>query len=216
MISRYEYSVIHFYFIIDFCDCWVAQENDFGIFLLSPESTEFAAVAEKFFKTMHDAEIVSIERIQNRDLWQKYSDRSQQIRNEPQACREKFLFHGTSTTDPKEIYKGDSSFDSKFSREGMWGKGNYFAVNASYSKTYAHSVHGTDMKKLLVAFVLTGLSCYREPDRSLTMPPYRSEQDDPSGIRCRYHSVNGVTGGTTVYITYDNNQAYPAYVITYR
>ena len=72
------------------------------------------------------------------------------------------------------------------------------------------------MKKLLVALVLTGLSCYHEPDRSLTMPPYRSEQDNPSGIRRRYHSVNGVTGGTTVYITYDNNLAYPAYVITYR
>ena len=165
---------------------------------------------------MHDAEIMSIERIQNRDLWQKYSDRAQQIRSEPQACREKFLFHGTRDTDPKEIYKGDSSFDIKFSREAMWGKGNYFAVNASYSNKYAHSVRGTTMKKLLVAFVLTGLSCYHEPDSSLTMPPYRSEQDDPSGIRRRYHSVNGVTGGTTVYITYDNNLAYPAYVITYR
>ena len=97
----------------------------------------------------------------------------------------------------------------------MWGKGNYFAVNASYSNSYAHSVRGTGMKKLLVAFVLTGLSYYSNPG-SLTMPPYRSQQDDPSSIRRRYHSVNGVTGGSTVYITYENNLAYPAYVITYR
>ena len=102
-----------------------------------------------------------------------------------------------------------------FSEPGLWGRGNYFVVNASYSDSYAHSVHDTNMKKLLVAFVLTGLSYYCNQDRSLTMPPYRSEQDDPSGIRRRYHSVNRVTGGTTVYITYDNNQAYPAYVITY-
>ena len=166
---------------------------------------------------MPNAEIMSIEKILNRDLLQKYSDRAQQIKNEPQMqnCKEKLLFHGTRNTDPKEIYKGDSSFDSKFSEQGLWGRGNYFAVNASYSDSYAHSVHGTNMKKLLVAFVLTGLSYYCDQDRNLTMPPYRSEQDDPSGIRRRYHSVNGVTGGTTVYITYDNNLAYPAYVITY-
>ena len=165
---------------------------------------------------MSNAKIVSIEKIQNRDLWRKYSDRAQQIRSELQACREKLLFHGTRNTDPKEIYKGDTSFDIKFNRQGLWGRGNHFAVNASYSDSHAHRAYGTGMKKLLVALVLTGLSCYHEPDRSLTMPPYCSEQDNPSGVRRHYHSVNGVTGGRTVYITYDNNLAYPAYVITYQ
>ena len=118
----------------DFNACWATQETEFKIILLDPEKSEFARIAEKFFKTMPDAEIMSIEKIQNRDLWRKYSDRAQQIRSEPQMqnCKEKLLFHGTRNTDPKEIYKGDSSFDSKFSRQGMWGKGNYFAVNASY------------------------------------------------------------------------------------
>ena len=165
---------------------------------------------------MLNAEIISIERIQNRELWQKYSDRTKQIQNEPQACKEKLLFHGTRVTDPKEVYTGDSSFDTRFSRQGMWGKGNYFAVNASYANSYAHSVSGTNMRKLLVAFVLTGLSYNCSPDSSLTMPPFRSERDDPTSIRRRYHTVNGVTGGTTVYITYDNTLAYPAYVITYK
>ena len=213
---------------VDFADCWATQEAEFKVILLNPEESEFATVADKFYKTMPNAEIMSIEKIQNHELWRKYSDRAQQIRNEPQMqnCREKLLFHGTRDTDPKEIYKGDSSFDSKFSRQGLWGRGNYFAVNASYSDIYAHSVHSTGMRKLLVAFVLTGLSYFSNQDSSLTMPPYRSKQetmppyrskqDDPSGIRRRYHSVNGVTGGTTIYITYDNNLAYPAYVITYR
>ena len=164
---------------------------------------------------MPNAKIVSIERIQNRELWRKFSDRAEQIRKEPQNCKEKLLFHGTRGTDPKEIYKGDSSFDTKFSQRGMWGKGNYFTVNASYANSYAHSVSDANMKKLLVAFVLTGLSYCCEPDSSLTMPPYRSEQDDQTNIRRRYHTVNGVTGGSTVYITYDNTLAYPAYVITY-
>ena len=199
----------------DFSDSWATQENVFKIFLLSPDDTEFGVIAEKFFKTMPNSEIMSIEKIQNRALWRKYSDRAEQIRDESQNCQEKLLFHGTSGTDPKEIYKGDSSFDIRFSQQGMWGKGNYFAVNASYANSYAHSVHGTNKRKLLVAFVLTGLSYNCSPDRSLTMPPYRSEQDDPTSIRCRYDTVNGAIGGTTVYITYDNTLAYPAYVITY-
>ena len=173
-------------------------------------------VAEKFFKTMPNATIVSIERIQNRELWRKFSDRAKQIRDESQNCKEKLLFHGTSNTNPKEIYTGDSSFDTRFSRQGMWGKGNYFAVNASYANSYAYSVSGTNIRKLLVAFVLTGLSYNCSPDSSLTMPPFRSEQNDPTSIRRRYHTVNGVTGGTNVYITYDNTLAYPAYVITYK
>ena len=164
---------------------------------------------------MPNSEILSIEKIQNRALWRKYSDRAEQIRGESQNCQEKLLFHGTSSTDPKEIYQGDSSFDMRFSRQGMWGKGNYFAINASYADSYSHPVRDTNMRKLLVAFVLTGLSYNCNPDRNLTMPPYRSEQDDPTSIRRRYHTVNGVTGGTTVYITYDNTLAYPAYVITY-
>ena len=207
--------ILYYVLFVDFSDCWATQEQDFKMFLLSPDSSDFSVIAEKFFKTMPNTKIVVIERIQNRVLWRKYSDRRKQIRDEPQNCREKLLFHGTRDTDPKEIYKGDSSFDVKFSKQGLWGRGNYFAVNASYSDAYAYSVRGTDKKKLLVAFVLTGLSYYSDQDSSLTMPPYRSEQNDLSGIRRRYHSVNGVTGGSTVYITYDNNLAYPAYVITY-
>ena len=199
----------------DFSDCWSTQLEDFRIPLLKTDSSEFGVIAEKFFKTMPNAKIVSIERIQNRELWRKFSDRAKQIRDESQNCKEKLLFHGTRDTDPKEIYTGDSSFDTRFSQWGMWGKGNYFAVNASYADSYAHSVHGINKRKLLVAFVLTGLSYNCNPDRNLTLPPYRSEQDDPTSIRRRYHTVNGVTGGTTVYITYDNTLAYPAYVITY-
>ena len=38
-----------------------------------------------------------------------------------------------------------------FSPQGMWGKGNYFAVNASYSDSYAQSSYEQ-------AYVSTGCS----------------------------------------------------------
>jgi hypothetical protein len=49
------------------------------------------------------------------------------------------LYHGTSQTAPDLIYGGREGFDMNFSPGGMWGIGNYFAVNASYSDNYSHT-----------------------------------------------------------------------------
>jgi len=43
------------------------------------------------------------------------------------------LWHGTRTTDPRIISGSEEGFDMRFANAGMWGTGNYFAVNASYS-----------------------------------------------------------------------------------
>ena len=49
----------------------------------------------------------------------------------------KLLFHGTSGTDPKLIYDSEEGLDMRFSKNGMWGVGIYFAVNSEYSNSYA-------------------------------------------------------------------------------
>lgn len=51
---------------------------------------------------------------------------------------EKMLWHGTRTTDPKLIYNGKYGFNTNYSEDGMWGRGSYFAQNASYSHMYSH------------------------------------------------------------------------------
>ena len=48
------------------------------------------------------------------------------------------LFHGTSDNDQQQIYDSEEGFDMQFSASGMWGQANYFAVNASYSNSYAY------------------------------------------------------------------------------
>ena len=120
------------------------------------------------------------------------------------------LFHGTRTNNPEAIYKGDASFDMRYSNDGLWGRGNYFAANASYSDNYSHHCGGR-IHQMLVANVLTGYSYY-SPSKHFQQPPVR---DTIQGITVRYDSVSGHTGGSTVYITYDNDKAYPAYLVTY-
>ena len=37
------------------------------------------------------------------------------------CSQEKFLYHGTTITDPKQIYEGKEGFDMRFSKGGLWG-----------------------------------------------------------------------------------------------
>jgi len=177
------------------------------------DEEEFERVANLFFQTLRDVEIRTIERIQNRVLWKKYSIKAKNMQDDNVPCREKTLFHGTSGTDPKEIYEGDDSFDMRLSNNGMWGRGNYFAVKASYSNGYAY--HQGNLRKLLLARVLTGFS-YDCPPQRLSKPPLRNATASQAGIvQRRYNSVCGQINGSEIYITYENNLAYPAYIITY-
>ena len=97
----------------------------------------------------------------------------------------------------------------------MWGRGIYFAVNAQYSHSYAY--REGNVRKMFAAFVLTGNSYFCPPDGNLTKPPLiiAAPGGSDTSVQHRYDSVSGVTGGTHVYITYDNDHAYPAYLITY-
>ena len=196
------------------------ENEDFQIVPLDEQSVEFQCVAERFYSTMENAaKIKRIDRIQNRLLWHKYTDKSKEMAKFGDGVlNEELLFHGSGKNDPVNIYKGDASFDMRFSRDGMWGKGNYFAVNASYSDGYAFTKTTATMKckMMLAALVLTGHSFYSKPQK-FTHPPYLEEAHGaPLGrVRRRYDSVSGTTGGSKVYITYDNTLAYPAYLITY-
>ena len=167
-----------------------------------------------FCSTLPQCEIIRIERIQNKLLWQIYIDCAKTTNKSNDGyLGEMTLFHGTSYNNPDQIYEGASSFDMRFSRDGMWGRGNYFATNASYSNSYSYKMPN-GYRQMLVANVLTGYSWYSAP-KSFTHPPFRQEKH--KGIKCRYDSVNGFhPGGSKVYITYDNNRAYPAYLITYK
>jgi hypothetical protein len=123
------------------------------------------------------------------------------------------LFHGTRAADPSLIYKEEEGFDMRFSAQGVWGTGCYFAVNASYSHGYSYCLSDGSRQRLL-AKVSTGDSADIPPNGSLRMPPKKSDANSIFEEN-RYDTVTGVTGGSRVYITYKNDQPYPFYQITY-
>ena len=121
------------------------------------------------------------------------------------------LFHGTSHTDPQMVYACKEGFDKKYSQGGMWGEANYFAVNASYSDSY-HHLAADGAKQMFYARVMIGNTIKCLPDANLKMPPAINAGNQID----KYDSVQGHTGSSDVFMIYENKQAYPEYLITYK
>ena len=52
----------------------------------------------------------------------------------------KVLFHGTNKTDPLVIAKCQEGLDIKYARDGLYGRGIYFADNSQYSFNYSYLI----------------------------------------------------------------------------
>ena len=199
---------------------WQPQNRTTELFNVPSHSTEHTHVVGKLTATMANVNIVSVQRVQNQYLWERFIHHKGMIEQmNGRQANEMELFHGTSNNDPQQIYDSKEGFDMRFSASGMWGQANYFAVNANYSNSYAYCLKN-GQKQMFLAKVLTGASQTCPSNRSLRMPPERpyyvtAASSDVQLSQIRYDTVNGTTGGSTVYMTYDNLKAYPAYLITY-
>ena len=194
-------------------DEWVPQNKEIELIQLLRDSTEWLKVSQLFCATLPSKDIVKIERIQNKWLWEKYYQHSERMKRKNEGViNEMLLFHGTKVTQPSDIYQHEEGFDMRFGRAGMWGNGNYFAVKADYSDNYAyHLSDGT--KQMFLAKVLTGLSVELQPDSKLRLPPVIKSEVKGN---MRYDTVTGHTHGSQVFIAYSNDKAYPFYLISYK
>ena len=186
---------------------------------LKPSTDEWRKVSQKFQRTMPLTRIVEITRIQNKWLWERYVFQRKRLNKKNDGkINELELFHGTRTNDPKLIYENEDGFDMRYSNSGMWGQANYFAERASYSDSYAHRSYD-GYREMFFAKVLTGDSFDCSSDSSLRKPPFKSTGSTGGGLQfaqAQYDTVTGYTNGSQVYMTYDNEKAYPAYLIKYQ
>ena len=193
---------------------WELDDSPVSLKEVSPTSIEFSKVLSLMWDTLPNVRITKLERIQNEWLWTRYSQHRELIKKKNQGTAQELdLFHGTRSNPPHCIYTGEEGFDMRFRDRGMWGVGNYFAENASYSHAYAYSMGGSRQVFLVKVLVGASFDCHADP--SLRMPPEKpSRTSSLFGVE-RYDSVSGITRGSKVYIIYDNLKAYPFYLITY-
>ena len=200
---------------------WIQLENlnfktsIFNTINVDLSCDEATVVKNAILATLPNAKLYQVERVQNLVAYQKYVQSKKFLEHkydgEDIKIECSMLFHGTRSCNPYEIIESEEGFDMRFSNEGLWGKGVYFAENASYSHNYAHWLkNNNDMKQIFIAKVLVGNSVKLDANSSLIIPPKLPQSNQ------RYDSVEGFTKNTKVHIVYGNAKSYPAYLVTYK
>jgi hypothetical protein len=127
-----------------------------------------------------------------------------------------FIMLAGSRTDPRHIWSDSSGgLDFRFCTTGFFGRAAYFSERTAYCDNSGYKYCGDDipfprphnLAQLFVVRVAAGLS--EQLQHSVA-----TEELIKPGIG--YHSVRGnVDGRTMAIMTYECNQAYPAYLVTY-
>ena len=95
----------------------------------------------------------------------------------------KHLFHGSNQTKPEVIYGSEDGLDIRFSNNGAYGQGIYFADNSAYSSSFAYHLP-TGESQMFMCLVLIGDSV------NLPSGHYRIPPTKPNSQTERYDSIN--------------------------
>ncbi|KAG7244446.1 hypothetical protein INR49_030098 [Caranx melampygus] len=186
---------------------------DFGYKLvdlsISVEDRKIYRKIEKSFKhTMPQGKIHSIQRIQNPSLWGKFQMQKKMMkaRNGGTNVKELQLFHGTDESLIDAICK--ENFDWRWSGEHgtVYGKGSYFARDASYSDRYARNKKSANYI-MFVALVLVGEYCKGSED--IMLPPLKGNGKTVEQIQVRYDSCVDDESDPKIYAIFEKDQIYP-------
>jgi len=187
-------------------------------------SREFQEVQKQFMATMAgNATIQRIQRVENGHQYEAFLQQKETITEEIAELAElgvhcsnvvRLLFHGTKKDSTHDIIHGTiAGFEPLASgvRTGaIWGNGAYFARDAAYSHKYCEELASGE-RQMLLNQVLVGLSTQGNPTINL-YPKVRGASNQSS----RYHSLVDNPQSPTIFVVAHSNQAYPAYLITYR
>uniref|UniRef100_A0A4W5LQU1 Poly [ADP-ribose] polymerase n=1 Tax=Hucho hucho TaxID=62062 RepID=A0A4W5LQU1_9TELE len=168
---------------------------------------DYQKVQRLFNKTMRGFQITSIERVQNRDLWEVFQWKRDLMKknNGGKKCKELHLFHGT---DPKHVDAiCRENFDWRLcgTNGTVYGEGSYFARDAKYSHCFtSHS----GVRSMFACRVLVG--DYTLGNSDLRRPPPKGE-----GSLTFYDSCVDNVLNPSVYVVFEKHQVYPEFLIKY-
>ncbi|XP_070561271.1 protein mono-ADP-ribosyltransferase TIPARP-like [Ptychodera flava] len=184
--------------------------KEFIRFLLNRSSAEFRYVERVFRKSVQqeNAKINAIERIQNPHIWDKYQRQKRyMLQKNGDIGLQVNLFHGTDEQSVPKICRQNFDFRVAGKNATLFGHGTYFARDASYSDCYSSDDdHG--QRHMFLAYVLVGR--YTVGQRSYKRPP---EINTLTGEL--YDSCVNRQNDPTVFVIFDREQCYPAYLINF-
>ena len=127
------------------------------------------------------------------------------------ARNEKQLFHGTTSDTVEAICRQNFDWRVCGKNGTVFGKGSYFAVDASYSHCYANATRDEQSSQFMfLAKVLVGL--YVKGERNYQRPPRKEPSNPASDL---YDSCVDNESNPKIFVVFDKDQFYPEYLITY-
>ncbi|XP_072309636.1 protein mono-ADP-ribosyltransferase PARP12 [Eucyclogobius newberryi] len=176
--------------------------------LLQPSSQEYQEVQELFSQTMTRFNIVQVERIQNKALWEAFRLQNMHMRNHNgrKSVLEKKLFHGTEPKFVDTICATNFDWRVCGVNGTSYGQGSYFARDASYSHRFtgASDPRFMFLSRVLVGEFTKGSSEYRRPPSK-----------DGGDVNLFDSCVNNVEN-PSIYVVFEKHQIYPEYVLQYQ
>uniref|UniRef100_A0A8C6UDR2 Poly [ADP-ribose] polymerase 12 n=1 Tax=Neogobius melanostomus TaxID=47308 RepID=A0A8C6UDR2_9GOBI len=174
---------------------------------LQSSSEEYKEIQQLFCQTMPNYNIIQIERIQNKALWEAFQLQKIHMKNNNgrKPVMEKKLFHGT---DPKFVDTiCATNFDWRVCGVNgtSYGQGSYFARDASYSHRYTGT---SDVRLMFVSRVLIGEFTKGSPE--FRRPPSK----DGGHVNLFDSCVNDVEN-PSIFVVFEKHQIYPEYLLQY-
>ncbi|XP_035466930.1 protein mono-ADP-ribosyltransferase PARP12 isoform X2 [Scophthalmus maximus] len=175
---------------------------------LQNSSDEFKEVEALFCKTVRGFDVVKIERIQNKALWEIFQWQKTQMknRNGGRNVTEKKLFHGTDSKHVEAICLTNFDWRICGTHGTAYGKGSYFALDAKYSHSYTgdSDVRSMFMSRVLVGHFTRGSSDYRRPPSK-----------DGGDVNFYDSCVDDITD-PSIFVVFEKPQIYPEYLLQYK
>ncbi|KAJ8373853.1 hypothetical protein SKAU_G00044330 [Synaphobranchus kaupii] len=172
---------------------------------LQDSSDEYQKILSLFHQTMRGYRLASVERVQNRALWEVFQWQKDLMRknNAGRNVNERLLFHGTDSTHVDAICKQNFDWRLCGTHGTAYGKGSYFARDAKYSQSYTGS---SGMRTMFVCRVLVG--GYTKGDSSYLRPPSKD-----GGASMLYDSCVDNVRDPSIFVVFEKHQVYPEYII---
>ena len=126
------------------------------------------------------------------------------------AANEKQLFHGTNPEVVDAICKQNFDWRLHGQNGSVYGKGTYFAVEASSSYCYANVQDAEECHVMFLARVLVG--SYIKGKSTLQRPPPKDPTNPESDL---YDSCVDSTRNPKFFVVFDMDQCYPEYIIKF-
>ncbi|XP_035682790.1 uncharacterized protein LOC118420183 [Branchiostoma floridae] len=180
---------------------------------LQPTSLEFKEVEKKFLASVGSKpQIVSISRVQNEAKYKAYMfELKEREKRLGKGSIEKVLYHGTSPEVVDNINEGGFNRSYCGKNATYFGKGMYFARNASYSAQEKYSTPDSQGNKYIYqSRVIVGEYTKGEPN--IVEPPPKN----PSNAAIRYDSVVDNVANPGIFVVFRDNEAYPEYLIVFK